>query len=388
MAIAEHPLAKELPTTTDTLSIQSGADKFQQFAVSKDAPAKLEDYLKQNIPMLSLYVTSFRDATLVGLSWPHALMDVMGQQALLHAWSLVLAGRISDVPPVLGAHEDVIRATLDDSPKGEDFIMGQRQLKGWSMVKFGLNYAWDLLRGPAPEVHSIFLPQRVMAEMRRRAEDDLAVDEASVNEKHFISDGDILTAWATQAVARSLPKSRPVTVFQVLNARFRLPSLIQASGVYIQNMVVAGFTLLSPQAASGPLGHIALENRRCLREQATEGQVLALLRQLRQQLNKSKDPNILCGETDAVLLCVSNWGRADMFKAADFGPAVIRAGKQGAQRSNPPGTIVYHHAGSMRRLVGLGNLFLVLGKDHGGNYWLSGTLPPSTWEAIKENTII
>jgi hypothetical protein len=70
-------------------------------------------------------------------------------------------------------------------------------------------------------------------------------------------------------------------LLHALNARFKLSELVQTSGVYVQNMAVAAFTFLSPDMATGPLGPIALENRRNLVGQSTEGQVLAFLRQLR-----------------------------------------------------------------------------------------------------------
>ena len=79
--------------------------------------------------MLSLHVTSFTDATLVALSWSHVLMDVMGQRALLHAWSLVLAEKDSEVPKMLGAHEDAVVAALEGpSASLEEFGLGAKRL--------------------------------------------------------------------------------------------------------------------------------------------------------------------------------------------------------------------------------------------------------------------
>jgi hypothetical protein len=50
-------------------------------------------------------------------------MDVMGQQALLRAWSLVLAGRESEVPPMLGAREDAVCVAADEPEELEEFIV-------------------------------------------------------------------------------------------------------------------------------------------------------------------------------------------------------------------------------------------------------------------------
>jgi len=95
--IEDDELARALPKATDSASVQSGSGDFRAFAARKGAPETLDDFIFHDIPQLSLHITLFNDATLVSLSWPHTLMDVMGQQALLRGWSMVLAGKASDV---------------------------------------------------------------------------------------------------------------------------------------------------------------------------------------------------------------------------------------------------------------------------------------------------
>ncbi|KAF2730282.1 hypothetical protein EJ04DRAFT_545817 [Polyplosphaeria fusca] len=359
--IEEHSLAKSLPKPTSAPSIQ------------------------WDTPQLSLHITTFNDATLVGLSWPHTLMDVMGQQALLRGWSLVLAGRDSEVPRMLGAQEDAICAAVDAAAEDEKFHLEHKQLKSWAMVTFGLRFAWDLVWNRVMQTRTVFLPKWAVAELRRKVQSDLAVSMDGKEETPFISEGDVLTAWATRAVASSLPRPRPVTVLHALNARFRVSSLIQAPGVYIQNMAVAAFTFLTPEVATGPLGAIALENRSHLTEQATQAQVLAILRKLRQDSKSGGDPaTLVCGESDALLIPFTNWTRAGFFETADFSPALVRAGETGQSRSNPPGTMVFHHAQSMRENPTARNVVVVLGKDHEDNYWLTGTLLPPAWAKIEE----
>lgn len=381
--IEDHPLAKTLPKATEVPSIQPGPESFRAFAAPHDAPATLEDFIYEDKPQLSLFITLFNNATLVALSWPHTLMDVMGQQALLRAWSLVLAGRESEVPPMLGAREDVLCAVADTAVEKEEFKLGQTRLKGWAMLKFGLRYAWDLWWDRSVETRTIFLPKRVVAELQLQAQGDLTA-QGDGEERPYLSEGDVLTAWAVRAAASSFPQPRPVTVLHALNTRFRLPSLVQTSGVYVQNMAVAAFTFLSSEVARGPLGLIALVNRQHLMDQSTEAQVLAFLRELRREWNSSSDPALLCGESDALLMPFTNWTRADLFTTADFSPAVVRVGEIGQLRSNPPGTVVFHHAQSMRQSPIVRNVIVVLGKDRGDNYWLTGTLLSSAWAKIEE----
>ena len=386
--IEDHPLAKTLPRATDSASIQLGPQNFRAFAAREDAPATLEDFIHHDTPQLSLHITSFNNATLVALSWPHTLMDVMGQQALLRGWSLVLAGKESEVPPVLGAREDAMCAAVDAAEKQEEFKLGQKQLVGWNMLRFGLQFAWDILWNQVVETRTIFLPKEAMAKLRSQAQEELGSRDGG-EEMPFISEGDVLTAWTTRAVVSALPQPRPVTVVHALNARFRIPSLVQTPGVYLQNMVVSACTFLSAEMATGPLGPIALENRRHVMEQSTESQVLAFLRKLQQGSNKGdSDPAlVLCGDPSALLMPVTNWTRAEFFKTADFSPAVVpQAVSANTQqgRSNPAGTMVYQHAQSMRQGAATRNIIVVLGKDHGANYWLTGILLPRAWAKLEE----
>ncbi len=385
MDIQDHPLASTLPRATSAPSIQPGPEGFRLFAARQDAPETLDDFLLQDIPQLSLHITSFDDATLVALSWPHTLMDVIGQQALLRGWSLVLAGREAEVPPMLSAREDAICEAADmTAEKGEEESrVWRKRLGGWGMLMFGLRFAWDLLWNPV-EARTLFLPKAAMDRLRERARGDLSAEDGS-GEESFVSEGDVLTAWTMRHVASSLPRPRGVTLLHAVNARFRLSSLIRAPGVFMQNMAVAGFTFLSPAVvATGSMGRIALENRRQLKKQATEGQVLAMMRELRRQPS-AREQGLLCGEPSAMLMPFTNWTRADLYRTADFSPALVRAGETGKSRLNPPGTVEFQHAQSMRPSQAVRNVVIVMGKDYGENYWLGGILTPKAWAKIEQD---
>ncbi|KAF2007692.1 hypothetical protein P154DRAFT_583862 [Amniculicola lignicola CBS 123094] len=385
--IEDHPLASTLPKPTPGPSIHPGPPSFRAFAAAENAPSTIEDYIFTDTPQLSLYITSFNNATLVALSWPHTLMDVMGQQALLHSWSLVLSNRTSSVPPFLGAHNDAITTAIDaptDPAKQEQYKLLPSRLAGWAMAKFGFRFATDLLWDRTVSTRTIYLPKTTLHALHRRAQDDLPA-HPETGQKPFISDGDVLTAWALRAVASSLPSPRPIAALHALNARFRLPQLANASGVYVQNMSVAAFTSIPAGMATGPLGPIALENRRCLMEQAAEAQVLAYLRELRSEATNGGDAAaMLFCAPDALLMPFTNWARADFFQAADFSAAVVREGEVGASRGNPPGTLVFQHASSMRQSVMVRNVVVVLGKDREGGYWLMGSLLEPAWARIEE----
>lgn len=386
MAIGNHPTAKNLPKATTDASIQPGPQDFRAFAAREDAPATLEEFIHSDLSQLSLHVTSFADSTLVALSWPHTLMDVMGQKALLHAWSLVLAGRESEVPALLGANEDaVIAAAEATSAPVEEFKLGARRLMGTSMLWFGARFGWDLLTNKTAETRTMCIPKSFVEVLTQKATAELAAEHGE-DKDTFISEGDALTAWAVRAVALSSPQPRPVTALHPLNMRFRLPSLINASGVYVRNMAIAACTFLSPGMASGSLGPIALENRRCLSEQSTEPQVLAFVRELRENPALGGDPSIVCGDPNAILVPFTNWTKAEFTRTVDFSPAVVDDGKVKCEsRPNPAGSLTFHHAQSLRQNPGARNVFVIMGKDYSENYWITATLHPPTWAVIEKS---
>ncbi|KAK7191947.1 BCL5p [Paraphaeosphaeria sporulosa] len=379
MAIEDHPLAARLPAASEKPHLHPAPEEFREFAAPPGAPETLDNYLAGDIPMISLHVTSFQNATLVGIAWPHTLMDVMGQQALLRAWSLVLAGRMSEVPPMLGAREDfLIKAADKSGTLEEDYVLKPQIMKTWALVKVLLNLVWDLCWYKSAETRTIFLPKRAVANLRLEAQRQLPGEEE-------VSENDVLTAWTIRAVASALPKPRSITAVHALNARFRLRSLVDAPGIFVQNMVVAAFTFVEHSIAIGPLGPIARLNRQHLRKQATEAQILANLRELRKQPPGRVDPvSMICGDPDALLMPFTNWSRADLIHAVDFGDAVLKVGDHGPSRINPPGTFVYHHAAAMKPNPAARNFIMVLGQDHGGNQWITGILLRPAWAKIEE----
>lgn len=373
MTIEEHAVAKDLPRPNGKVTQYPGPDAFADFSARSDAPRTLQDLLAGDTPQISVHVTSFTNATLIGLSWPHTLMDVMGQQAFLEAWSLVLAGRDSSVPPVLGAREDALCALTSDPNSSQDsYMLKSQRLAGLSMIKFGARYAWDMLTQPASSTRTICLPKSTLSAFRQQAQKDIPATE-------FISDGDVLAAWTIRAVSCSLPSPRPVTALHAMNARFRLPSLLNADGVYLQNMLVPGFTFISPAMARGPIGPIALDNRQRLLAQATESQVLAALREL---CVLGDTGTLLFGEPDAVLVPFTDWTKARFFEKADFGAAVIEEG--GVEgRVNGKGKPWFQHCSSRRAAMGTRFMVVILGRDEGGNTWLTLTLPEAAWREIE-----
>ncbi|KAJ5109671.1 hypothetical protein N7532_002316 [Penicillium argentinense] len=383
--LGDHPVASQLPRETDTPSVHHVTDATRPFVARPNFPS-FEDMIRQNEPMISMHVTSFIDATLVAMAWPHLLMDAMGGQALLKGWSSVLAGREDEVPNVLGAREDICRHPLitgaDDSL--EELAAERKRLEGSGLFIFMLRFLWDKFWNSKRERRVIFIPKDAFARLKVKTLHEVLEATCDLEKAPFVSDSDILTAWITKSFAASEPSQRPVTVLNLMNGRFRLPLLAQSAGVFIQNIVLGTYTFLSGKVGSESVGSIALQHRQHFTEQATETQAMALLRQIFHDKDAGREPRLLFGESNSVPIIFNNLLKAKIMTMAEFGPAVVRQGEPDKARNNPLGTMVnYYNEGVGPGYVGY-NIFVMLGQDHAGNYWLMGTLLPRAWAKIEQ----
>ncbi|KAG6358382.1 hypothetical protein INS49_014266 [Diaporthe citri] len=94
-------------------------------------------------------------------------------------------------------------------------------------------------------------------------------------------------------------------------------------------------------------------------------------------------PALLVPPTSITLVC-SNWSKGKFFDAVDFAPAVVRPGPK-SDVAPVPGKPVYFQAISTKQDPPmLRNVYNVLGKDCGGDYWVTAKLPPVVWQNIDK----
>ncbi|KAF7556434.1 hypothetical protein G7Z17_g1400 [Cylindrodendrum hubeiense] len=383
VTIDEHSVGRQLPKPTgDNPSVQSDLSPFRIFTARENAPTKLDDLLYSDEPQLSLHITTFKDATLVSLLWPHTMTGALGRAELITAWGLVLAGRKDEVPELRGAREDVLDGVGTSSdPDPEPFILEPNRLKGFDLLRFGFNFVWELIFGPKMTTQMMYLPSVFVSQLRQLAIDDLKAISGEVDPP-FISEGDVLSAWATRMVAKTRAKNRPIIVIGAVDIRSRLKTAFQSGGTYIQNLAFGTFTLFKAREASDiSLGEVAYKFRRDILEQITEPQIKTLMRGMR--ASGSGAPPQMYGETNSLLVVVSNWTKANFFNIIDFSPAVVKSFPVDGQK-HQPGKIVYQHSHLMVTSPMARNLLNVLGKDSQGNYWATGTFSADWWVKLEE----
>lgn len=353
-------------------------------------PRSIEEMIQQNRPQLYLHVTVFADKTVVSLAWPHYLMDATGLQALLRNWSLVVNDKAQHVVPLLGACVDPLEEILEDSigPK-EELVLEKLSLGPFQMLRLAFRFLWTSIFGSKLEERLIILSPNILRRLSHQAREDIAGDG---DDAAFVSEGDVLAAWATRMLARSQPATS-VTVTSIINARFRLNALkAETRGAYVNNMLLFGYSTFVAGCDAEPLGRTALSYRKQLAEQCTEQQMLSYFRMQREHTVSKGKLRVLFGAPDSDILAVNNLAKIDLFRDVDFSGAVVHPGgpativeKERLSRQNPPGTIIYYHPITLNKPASFLNFFRVLGQDHSGNFLIEGRFRPETWAHISED---
>jgi hypothetical protein len=358
-----------------------GAFHFRSFGARADAPNTLEDYLYSDEPQLALHVTSFSDETLVALLFPHTMTGALGLRDLVAAWSKVLAGREDMVSALEGAREDVLNSVGTDVDQDQELsVLAHKELKGFRLLRFILRFLWDVCRHPYIESRMICLPSKFVAKLRESALGDLSAESGDA-EATFVSEGDVLTAWATRLIAKSRGGSRPATIYNAVDIRKgRVKAAWVPDGAYVQNLTLPSYTTISAtDLLQAPLGKLAYMIREDLQRQATDPQLRTSMRRLRAKGRKYQGP--LYGEPDSLLIIFSNWTKANFYEVIDFAPALVKSsGAEGTLQ----GKAVYMHSQPMVSSAWTRNVFNMVGKDLSGNHWITALLLPDDWQTLEE----
>lgn len=347
-------------------------------------PKKLAEYVKRDLPLLGLHVTTCANATLIELTWPHTAMDGAGQRELLAAWSMALAGRDSEIPPMLGAREDVAWALASDErdePLPPD-VLTSSELTGFGRLVFFVRLLWRLVTAPRSDVKMLYLPRAVVSRWREEAAPpahDTATDAPTPS---FVSDGDLIAAWLVSlAAAERRRPARRYLIAGAIDCRGRIPALRDAAGVFVQNLLCLYWAAIPGEAAAGrstsSLGDAALAHRRAVAAQATESQMVHHLR--RHRAAAPGDPQMrIPGQARDVVLSYNNLSGLRIAAAADFGPAVV-PNKDGTRVGS--GRVVVHFFVLSRSTIT--PEFICVDRDEGG-YWIWATASKLVWEKIAE----
>lgn len=385
MPIGSHSLAARLPEATDMAKLFASPEDFSPLVRSKDTPQKLGDWIYSDHPQLFIHAVSFDDATILTVTFPHTLADVMGIGIFMKAWSAVVRGDLAAVP-TLESFESNPLTELSQRTPAEKYVYFDRILNKGQLLMFVARRIVDSLWYRQEERRTIFLPTGCVKKMREKAIEELERSSyhGCADSKPFLSENDIILAWwaRTLYIALGLLPSQRILLNNAFNLRTSLhDSFSSPKNAYLGNCVCMSPTFLQGcHLQDEPLSKIAWGIRQSVALQQTAEQVEAVTALLKQTMERS-GYLALIGEPGMLLLSSSNWHKAGMY-GLDFSSAVTTPGKDLNNRANALGKPWYVN-GVLHSDLSFRNTFAVTGRDAGGNWWLNGVLRTDAWAQVQ-----
>ncbi len=384
--LASHPSGKRYPAATRGASTQPLDPSIKALLVPHTFPASFDEMVKRQWPQLTLFASSFNDATILSVLFSHTAMDASAIMSLLRNWSLVMAGKEDQVESVQGTSVDPLQA-LDLAMKStEPHIRDPQCMKWWQIIAFVALFLWRKMTWPSAESRMIYLPEDVLHALKSRTIPEARASAAG--SEAFISEGDILTAWLSRTTLAGTQRQLPATILDVINVRNRISDL-DNRGIFLQNMLCLAFTPLSTDEMQSSIGNIALLHRRAITHQLSETEMTKHLQRMRRAIRNAPFslPPVLYGHSSAFLLASNNVSKPGYVAMVDFSPAMRGVRKPSTGRKNPPGTPVFGITmpADMSHMTGFNSIW---GKDNQGGFWLSATMYRAGWDVLEEDIAV
>ncbi|CAI7650753.1 unnamed protein product [Penicillium glandicola] len=384
-SIADHALGASIPHATGTPAMFPSPDELSPLLRDVDAPKNIDDWIYSDRPQLSIHIITFNDATIITVTWLHTLADVMGMTTILNAWTALLRGNREVVPKLQGFESDPLTQLGQRTP-AEKYMHFNRVFGRKEFFWFiGLNIL-DRLWYRQEQRRTICIPAACLRKLCQQASSEISAPSGNEGVPvPFVSESDVMLGWWVRSLysALGLRTDQTILVNNALNLRTSLhESFMSNDSAYMGNALCMSPTFLQgKQIADEPLGQIALRIRQSVAEQRTPEQVEAMTA-LQMQTMEKTGYLALVGDPRMMLLSCSNWHKARLFDM-DFSPAVLQSSVRSSSQNQKTGKPCYvngvqHSTNSFR------NVLSVIGKDAGGNWWLTGVLRTDAWAHVEE----
>ncbi|KAJ4248150.1 hypothetical protein NW762_012920 [Fusarium torreyae] len=368
----EHPEGSRLPASDSGISVGCESEEYLALIQPFGAPTRLRDYVNQDRPLLGLYIVSFNDATIIAISWPHVLFDIMSLADLYQAWILNLQGQGQEIRIPVRAELDFLLELGNNAQ--ETHHLTHRRMSTWELISFGLRNI-SVFLFPAMERRTICISAATFERIRATT-----VTEASESQlpgsDNFLSDNDVLCAWWSRiCCARLKDSNREVAIINVQSFRSALPvDLLPKCYAYLSNALGLITTLLPVRnVVKSQLGPIALEIRTSVQKSGKRSQMEAF-ESLRKRAWHREWP--IFASTTTYPIIYTNWSKARIFHL-DFSAALAEDNVSLPTRPVKPSLVLPIYSGW--KAV---DLACIPGRDADGNFWLDFSTERENWPAI------
>lgn len=385
-SIRENELARRLPEYAKALhpTLYEDASAFESLVARPGRPTKLEQWIEQGHPGLSVHVVSFTDATLVTLSWNHVFFDALGRQDFLLAWQAVMNGKDDEVPTFIPYEEDPLVCLAQDADPRDHVLYGLA-LTGIWFVLFVMSFIYEVVVHSKEAGRMVRFPKAWVDNLREEAMAELRTK--GVAEKDvFLSHGDVLLAfWAKITLAaQRLRPSQPLYMINAMNLRGASDEVpVPGKVAYIGNAAMGSITMsTAAEIEKLSVSELASRIREDLRRQRAPDQVKAQVAwQLQCYMKGARAP--MAGRWNQLVFSWSNWSRAKFFDV-DFSSAVVKAGLPDNKRSTKVGQPSLVMNGGHTNGISLRNGGPLIGQDANGDWWANWVMRAEAWPQVQK----
>jgi hypothetical protein len=391
MSIDDHPALCNLPKANGEKPtiFEPTAASFRPYTRSPTTPETFDDWLYNDIPQLAIHIINFQDATIITVTLLHTLTDFLGLMAFYRAWLATLHGEEDQIAPYIGYKDKDPLENLQQGKQPPKYIFADQIVKGWGFFKFVVRNMFERFWYPEASLRFFTLPGKFVDKLSASARNELAAAQKDKDpSKAFVSDSDVLCAWWTRLIVKSLnpPPNRSVCMTNRFDSRDILAKmgLLPSLNVSFFGNAAYSASCFTPAGryanTSYPLGLLANQVRNTIQVHRTVEQLQAQDAAFRE--SKAKTGHLpLYGDSDMLLCVFTNCYRGKLFQM-DFSPAVIgQDGRGGKSKRELP---VFISCTGIESRWSTRNATAILGKSESGDWWLSSRLRLDVWEKIEE----
>lgn len=288
-------------------------------------PGHLREFLRPGVPLVHVHVTTFSDATLIGVTASHVMFDAHGASALYDAWTAALRGELDSIVPSPRDFEP-FKEILCDAPK----LLAPPKLSLFSGLRLLARFILQSWFGRTESSRLLYVPHKWLAARK----DECMAELKARGSKEWVGSSDVLTASILKMIyAHRLGDSQKIHLHMPVSLRRLFPAIFRYP--YPNNAIA--YCEVTPTAAGviakQPLLDTALAVRRSLGAFTGPSGLEAVRGQLawRHKHSAGKKGRLFPLNADAEYAFLSNW-RSAKFNQLDFAGARERGaeGQPGA----------------------------------------------------------
>lgn len=373
----DYPIASQIPFPgpAEQPCVVADSEAFSTLLNHQNTPKTVSGYVGADIPQVALHVVAFNDATVISISVPHTFCDGMGMIGLLHSWTLVLQHPDIMIPPPHGIESNPL-AKLGRNPT-EPYKWLDRQMSNWQKLKYISR------RLPGYLLHScvnrvVCVPSSFIASLREEALKDIPNIQNATTP--FVSENDVLFTWWARVVF-SRTRNLNQTLNLITTASRRVPlskDLLPPGSLYLSNAIGFLQTVLTRKdLLEEPIGYTAYRIRQTIQGDHTREQIEA---QEALSVNSILGFPTWLGDSSMEVLLSTSMAKGDVY-GLDFSGAARNDQPSEPNSAIKPSYIQVFFADGLYQLIAPVCVFL--GKDAGGNYWISGSLRKPVWDHVE-----